>query len=332
MNDSYMVRYIIYRLRKYLLLIAGIALISFILGNRSIIIHYLWNDELNFSLHSVNTFMIYMAFVMPCIVFSLFKKPRNIDTLYSFGLAREKMNLIHYLSGLSMILISDIVLLLSMLIRVSGSEKYGNAAPYVFRYILLAGLTQIAVYSVSSFAYIVANNRLDGIIMEVLYYLLPVSIGELIAGIVASGNNGLYDDMDVYRSFNPLSVMTSIYYHYECLIEERKDPFEIDYSAPFIWSAIGLIAVIGLYLIVKHRRAEKTGGITDSPFGYPYLLPAILYPYMLLSSNHSLKITILIVLICGYFFGRRGLKLLKSQWIIVGIGLVLAILPFSVID
>ena len=327
MNDSYMVRYSIYRLRKYLLLIAGIALISFILGNRSIIVHSLWDDELEFSLYSVNTFMFYMAFVMPCIVFSLFKKPRNIDTLYSFGLAREKMNLIHYLSGLSMILISDIVLLLSMLIRVSGSEKYGNAAPYVFRYILLAGLTQIAVYSVSSFAYIVANNRLDGIIMEVLYFLLPVSIGELIAGISASG-----DDMDVYRSFNPLGVMNSIYYHYENLIEERKALLEIDYSAPFIWSAIGLIAVIGLYLIVKHRRAEKTGGITDSPFGYPYLLPAILYPYMLLSSNHALKITILILLICGYFFGRRGIKLLKSQWIIVGIGLVLAILPFSVID
>jgi hypothetical protein len=271
--------------------------------------------------------------LIPILENKCFKNRRNLDTLYFFPIKREKMAIVHFLSGFIQVLAIYSVTFFASLAYLAANTDYfalGYMLPYYFLSILLG----LVMYSFFTFIFTQANTVADGVVLCVLWmFALAVVVAAFRLAVIGA----FVEDLEkipnlsgwgiVYAPINNLTVI------FQDLIEINRtrfnDPFSISYAEQytrqmymfFLWGAVGIAAAVGYVLTFVRKGAEKAGEISDSIFGYKLLIP--LYGYSLLMTFEYVDFfaaLIFVAMVIGYIVYRRSVKLKASDLIFVGCG------------
>lgn len=96
-----------------------------------------------------------------------------------------------------------------------------------------------------------------------------------------------------------------------------------------IWSAVGLLSAGGAIYFFDKKKAESAEEISGSAFGYKVLIPLLAFPIIIADGILEGEFTEALLITVGsavaYTVYRRGVRYKKSDYIIVGIMLVLSI-------
>jgi hypothetical protein len=81
----------------------------------------------------------------------------------------------------------------------------------------------------------------------------------------------------------------------------------------YVWAAVYVACAYGFFRSFVRRSAEKAGEISESPFGYKFLIP--FYGFCLFLSGVGILYSVFIfaLMFIGYVIYRRGVKLRKSD-------------------
>lgn len=277
--------------------------------------------------------------LIPILELADFKNRRNLDTLYFFPIKREKMALVHFLSGFIQVVIIYSVTFFSAWIHLELQTNY-FALGYMFFYYIFSLLLGFVMYSIFAFLFVQGNTVADGILFCGLWVFIIMIVGWVIRAEILrnyiidtqyweSSANMASDWGIIYSPINNLTVI------FQNLIEVNKhsleyyfrDAYAARYMSQiymfFIWGAIGIAAAFGYFITFVKKGAEKAGEISDSWFGYRLLVP--LYGYSLLifiGDELILDIIIFALMVIGYVIYRRGFKFKTSDMIITGCGVL----------
>lgn len=276
------------------------------------------------------TLLIICAYVIPVMEFSIFKKRVNLDCLYALPIKRRELGVVHYITGLMMLVIPytlSYLLNALLLLRAPEAFTFEPLIPHYFACLAL-GVSQYAVFV---FVFHKANTKGDGICF--------IGMWSLVVGLVCS----VLWELDIYIDENNiyfgiiwgLSIELTHYYRYLVegflpqdlwIIGELWNTTQISWFV--FWILAGIAATAGYILDFGKQRAEKTGEISDSVFGYKVLIPVYAVTYIFgayVSSVFILGVVIEIAAIVGYTVYRRGFHYKKSDIIIL---ILLAVLLF----
>ncbi len=277
-------------------------------------------------------FLCILAYILPILEFSFFKKRRNLDCAYALPISRRNMGLVHYLTG-AITLISAFTLsyLLNFILLLTRGVEYFNLPPMIAHYFLCV-LLGLAVYSVMVFVFNEANTTGDGIWFMLLWtFVLPLvlfAIEEIVGDFrTFSAENcampwGVIDGMTTYYQ----NVVEMVDYEYFLFWESGECIFWV-----IFWSLAGIGAAVGSYLTFGKRRMERTEEISDSFFGFRVLIPAYAVSGMLgLADIGAVIVWVIIELLAfiGYTIYRRGFHYKKSDLIILAAMLVFLFLGY----
>ncbi len=280
--------------------------------------------------------------LIPILELSGFKNRRNLDTLYFFPIKRSKMALVHYLSGIIQVFCIYTVSFISVWIYLLVKTDC-FALGYMPLYYICSLLLGAVMYSIFMFIFGEANTVADGVLFCGLWvfilwlafsvlrsYFLRPFIADISYSSVWKETVGLPEWGIIYTPINNLTVI------FQDLIEvnlykENMYSYYSSYAYRYItqsymfgfWVLAGVSAAIGYFVRFAKKGAELAGEISDSPFGYKLLIP--LYGYLLLflfDSVDVLTITVIALMLIGYFIYRRGFKLKKSDIILIVCGII----------
>ena len=318
-------------LKAIIYILAAVLIITFLVGNRAqptseydYTTHETLPDYYS-TLYIPVTFMCILAYVLPVMEFSFFKKRINLDCAYALPISRRAMGLVHYLSGLAILLgvfsVSYLLNFISLLCR----AEYFYFAPMIGHYFLCL-LLGAALYSFMAFVFNQANTRGDGIWFMVLYSLA------LMLGIAALD---VHIDVGILNSYNciPWGVIDTLTTNVQYVVEK-----EIYASGPYFaetenifwfifWVVVGIASAAGLLISFGKRRMEKTEEISDSYFGFRVLIPWFAVTGMITFRSADIFIfwvIIELIALLGYTIYRRGFHY-KLGDILVLVGLMLFI-------
>ena len=257
-----------------------------------------------------------LAYILPVMEFSFFKKRINLDCAYSLPISRRAMGTVHYLTGLGMLLITfSASYLLNFLLLLS--RKGLNLTPMTAHYFLCL-LLGFAMYSVMVFVFNEANTRGDGIWFMVLYTF----VFALILALLPQFSSKLYG---TGFSFIPWGSFALITEYYQYLVESEW-PWQANFwQAPqkfigfFFWIVAGIASTVGFFLTFGKRRMERTEEISDSHFGFRTLIPVYAI-FGMLATGEGWVIGWLIIeclAILGYTIYHRGFHYKKSEIILL---------------
>ncbi|MBQ8408563.1 MAG: hypothetical protein IJY39_06820 [Clostridia bacterium] len=337
-------RYLVYRLRNTALRTLIFTLLSVLLVQVVTAdgIRGFYPEYHNVSLYMHAIVLGVLCTLIPILETAEFKNRRNLDTLYFFPIKREKMALVHYVSGLIQILFVYSVTFFTAWIYLEMQTNY-FALGYMLPYYLLSLLLGLVMYSIFMFLFGQANTVSDGVLfcglwVFVLYIVIWTVRAEILRDLLidteywVSSSNFAGWGM-IYTPINNLTVI------FQDLIEINQRQLEYDYTHTtamrykrelamfFVWGAIGIAAAIGYFVTFVKKGAEKAGEISNSWFGYKLLIP--LYGYSLLLLYDSLDfmtVAICILMVIGYVVYRRGFKFKLSDIIVSGIGIGMILL------
>ena len=115
------------------------------------------------------TLMCILAYVLPVMEFSFFKKRINLDCAYALPISRRAMGTVHYLVGLIMLFGAfTLSYLLNFALLLSRGTGWFNFTPMIAHYFLCL-LLGFSLYSLMVFVFNEANTKGDGIWFIVLY-------------------------------------------------------------------------------------------------------------------------------------------------------------------
>lgn len=249
---------------------------------------YFYLQSLNLGFYGF--LIIILAIIIPIRQLNYLKDKRLNDLYFSFPVNRTKLLFVNLLIGfLQIITIFTIVYWVGFLVAVINFAPYINDVKHFqtfynplakgYRFILyiplyfLIILFSLIPYLCFSFIYSKANNKLDGIILYIMYlvssmlifYLLTITFSYNIASV---------------QFFTPYGPLMSIINLYINAIEGRRMPivtfsFEyINFSQPlFVYFFATIIATSLLFSHEKDRKNEDINQITNSKFGYVVLIP-----------------------------------------------------------
>lgn len=328
-------RYLLYRLRSSTLrtliftaLSVAICLIGISMRNGSSEPQYCHSG-----LYMLATALCITVSIVPLFELSGLKNRRNLDTLFFFPIKREKMALVHFISGFAQVAaIYTVTWGASYLWLVLNTKYY--ALGYMIPYYLLSLLLAFVIYSIYCFLFMQANTTADGVLFCVLWIFLPALVA-LVLNVIWSVpiEEELMKWGIMYTPMNHLTVI------FQDLIEINnptrwdglvENIMERWYMFP-VWGAVGLVAVNGYLFSFLGKGAEQAGEISNSPFGYALLIPA--YGYCLIQIGMGIFIPLLIVIylgfmLSGYLIYRRGFKFKVPDIVMTVIGIAL---PFIAI-
>lgn len=273
-------------------------------------------------------FMSILAYAIPVMEFSFFKKRINLDCAYSLPISRRAMGAVHYITGLIMLLgaytasyLTNFVLLLS---RGPGHFDFLPMIPHYF----LTALLGFCMYSVMVFVFNEANTKGDGIWFMVLYTF----IFYLITGALLAVTDSSVDHIFVTV---PWGVIDKLKNSYELAIENISVKESFFWQSPMciaffiFWVVAGIASTAGLLTTFGKRRMERTEEISDSYFGYRVLIPTYAVGGMIAFAGLGALTWIIIEILAflGYTIYRRGFHYKRSDIIIL-----LSLIVFLFID
>lgn len=280
--------------------------------------------------------------LFPVIEFAIFKKRRNLDCFYSLPISRKEMGIAHYITGWFCVVIPySCAYVLNFLLMLRYPDGF-HYRPLLGGYFLGMGMA-FCIYSVYAFLFNRANTVFDGIIF--------ILMGTFVITAAISAWNTL--TLTVCQSLRPETVHYSEFYKmwqesYEMPYTEMTNPIgalldvrvlleglvEKNDSNIFIrlksrteaihdwryvvwyalWGLVGIAAVFGFAFSFGKDRADKTGEVSDSWFGYKLMIP--LYACIAtIGSGGNGMFGIVIISFTAYIIYRRGFHLKQSNWL-----------------
>ena len=278
-------------------------------------------DDYNSTLYIPVLFMCVLAYVLPVMEFSFFKKRRNLDCAYSMPISRRCIGAVHYVTGaITLIGTFTTSYLLNFALLLTRGASYFNFPPMIAHYFLCVVLG-LALYSIMVFAFNEANTKGDGIWFMLLWTFAIALVMLAVDGIVDSNEYSL-----VYGGCAiPWGVIDSMTTSYQYIVEMDNLEYAYFWEKPecfvwfFVWCAIGIAAAVGFFLSFGKRRMERTEEISDSFFGYRVLIPAYAVSGMLTFAELDPIVWVIIEILAllGYTIYRRGFHYKKSDIIIL---------------
>ncbi len=266
------------------------------------------------TLHIPVIFLCVLAYVLPVMEFSFFKKRINLDCAYALPISRKAMGTVHYLTGL-IILFGAFTssYLLNFVILLGRGPGLFHLTPMLAHYFLCL-LLGFALYALMTFIFNEANTKGDGIWFMVLYtFALILFCGAL--ALVAKL------DLVLPECAIPWITITTVTSYYQDVVANLpSSAFVYVSSTEFIpwivfWTAVGIASAIDFFRTFGKRRTEKTEEISDSPFGFRTLIPIFAICGMIVFQGISIVLLVIIELfaILGYTIYRRGFQYKKSD-------------------
>lgn len=328
------------KISVFILILAVVATVTLIISIRSqpyqqtdydeVKKEFVYSQDYRSTVWAPVTVLSFLAYILPVAEFSFFKKRRNLDCAYAMPISRRAMGMVHYLIGLitlsSAFTLSYICNLIVMLTRGSG---YFDYAPMIWHYFLSLVLGAV-IYSFLTFVFNEGNTVGDGMWFMFLYSLVFFFITFSFMVIVDASN--VTDGNEVFCAV-PIAVIYTLTGHAEYLIELDYSEYHTNsWTSPgfivwlVLWIILGVASVIGIYYTFGKRRTEKTGEISDSYFGYRVLIPVCGFSLIVAFMDMLVMgIIVFVIAIIGYTIFRRGIHYKKSDILMLGLMLLLAI-------
>ena len=345
MNNS--MRYFCYHFKKNIIVLVVMLIFGLLITGLGIHRQFNFWDHISnedvirhsFHLSVLPSCMAWMCAVLAPLEFAGFTNKRNIDTWFAFPLERWKLALIHMTNGLVYMLIvySASAVCGFIVLNKYRIECHLDMSDY-WKAVVPVFLIGICFYGVCLFAFVVANNIFDGLVFMGIYTYIPIFISQVFTYCLRhekTFSSGLLEMLFDCVS-KPQSDMTREYRR-ELYGEIERFTFENSHSVigEWFWIVLGVSALAGVVFIFMRKKAEKTGGISDSLFGYRTLIPLLSALYLLFASSVTFSfwrgiITGLIVFI-AYVIFRRGVRLKIPDMIVIGLSFILAMVPFDYI-
>lgn len=314
-------------LRAIVCIFAAVLVLTFLLGMNSqrferfnyeseeILYHY------SSTLYIPVVFLCILAYVLPVMEFSFFKKRINLDCAYSLPISRRVMGAVHYLTGLSILFgafTASYLLNFILLLRwEAGIFHFAPMIPHYFLCLLLG----FAMYAFMVFVFNEGNTKSDGIWFMALYSCVFMLVVLAFAIITEKWDTLVLAAVP----WGPIDWVTT---NFQYLVE-RFNEFDSGYGSTaanivwlIFWVIIGIAAALGFFLTFGKRRMEKTEELSDSYFGFRTLIPIYAICAMVAFRDaDSILLSVIIELfaILGYTIYRRGFHYKKSDiaWLCV---------------
>lgn len=295
----------------------------------------IWDYKLKANVTAYNStigvpvvFLCLLAYIVPVVEFSFFKKRINLNCAYSMPVSRRCLGLAHYLTGaITVILPFTLSYLLNFILILTRGVQYYNLAPMIPHYLLCLVLG-LAMYSLMVFAFNEANTTGDGILFMLLWTFVLFFATYALDYIVS---------VPMYFGIEPLpwGLIAILTKNYRQLIELTTVR---DYLGPqnflqapegvflvVTWILIGIASGVGFFLTFGKRRMEKTEEISDSFFGYRVLIPYFAVTGMIAFLDFAICVVFEILALIGYTIYRRGFRYKLSDIIVL-----LSLIIFSI--
>lgn len=314
-------------------------------GQKGEYTYYDYEAEIDVTYVNYNTYLglqIFVlcvcAYILPVLQFSLFKKRKNLDCAYALPISRRAMGLVHYFTGLIILVVPfTCSYLLNFLLMLRYPE--GFYYPPLIGFYFLSLLMGTIMYTFFTFLFNQANSTGDGIWFIVLWSFLFFAV--LTALDVVYFEWFEFGKLDFYYNESFLyssdlgvsfAFLGEIQLEYAGVIEKSQyssltalwtDPVFIKWFV--LWIVVGIGSALGFVFTFGKRRAEKTQEVSESWFGFKLLIPLYAIAAMI-SSGDLFVLVVLIVAFVGYIIYRKGFHLKKWDWIILGLLIPVGIL------
>jgi len=340
-------RYAFYHFRKTLIRLAIMILYGGLVINSSI--HRQWDyigwaedTEIrhDFSLSGFGTNMIIFCCVVAVLEFYEFKNRRNLDSWFSFPLARWKIAVIHFLNGSFHLFAAHTVSFIWGLIKLSPYVKECNLdmsimAPLYFS-ILFTGILSLGFLM---FPVILANNTFDSIALGILYCLTPTLVlGNIFRVFVHHTEVSEFSSIPLAN----LMLFANMYTdnlttdYYSDIYEYRAKRTVLE-SGDVIWIAVWALISIALFAaaiyIFDRKETERVGGVSDSIFAYRIFIPLTMISLILeIGGSLGGGVFFGIATFISYVIFRRGVKLKVPDIIFIAVITALATIPCDYLE
>lgn len=328
-------RYFKYHLKKQLPSLLIILAISLWLVWTGSINEYAFYDEKlddftpGLSLGPASTILGLMSVFMPIAEFSMFKKRKDLDNLFSLPISRERMFGVHFLTGL---MANSIVFLLCAVVAFFCGISIHlplSSLVYMIPYCFCALLWGAVLYAFFTFIFYEGNTVTDGALFVWAHTVVPLMfLGGIAVLLEICGVNTSIGFVRAVAGMSPISPLIWINSYFGDLICPIEDFFHYFGVTPdllnmgivaAIYLIAGVLAGIAFFRCSVNKRVEQTGEISESWFGYRTLIPLGLFP-IFTSVGLALPLVAVAVAcaIAVYLIYRRGLHLRKQDWIVIG--------------
>ena len=284
-----------------------------------------------------------LCYIVAYLQFSGFKKRRNLDCFYALPITRRALGVIHYLVGLFQVLVpfTGAYLISLFLFCIRAIEYVAPVLGSLILWYLLCLLLLCIMYSFLVFAFNVANTSLDGCVFMLLYTFVFAPITAWLVW-VADKQEILSSTLDVGAInsflFGPLVTLTNICVNFAwnggdvsaVTRNERGDVAAVVWLV--FWIVVGILSFLGFFFSFGKRRTEKTEETSDSYFGYRILIPFMAFSttFWMFQWASNMEIWfylgIDVLALMMYTLYRRGFHYKKSDFIVIGLLLLLLII------
>lgn len=309
--------------------------------------------------------LIILSIVVPAWMFGFMKKKRNLDCLYSLPITKRGIGVVQYLLGIIAVFVPFVSSYAVIIIDNISYGLFGNIAhEYLVAHFIVCLIAGFVIYSLSCFAFERANSVIDGIIMIGVYLVVLYFIAFSIGTIVNQTSYFIFRAEFDETIKNGIIPSTIPYPFHLTVIEERGIPFVAfgelldtlktdaqfaysSYTTNFLetpsnifwlvlWCVIGLLSAFGVIYGFDKKKAESAEEISNSIFSYKLLIP---FTFILSNVNYAIFrgdttacISMTVACIVAYTIYRRGVKYKKSDYIVIGIMVLLTICSLFVFD
>ncbi len=310
--------------RPMLYILAVVLVLTFLLGmTQQPVERYHFDTGKVFTVDYYSTlyipviFLCILAYVLPVMEFSFFKKRINLDCAYSLPISRRAMGAVHYLTGLIILFGAfSYSYLLNFALLIGRGTGWFYFTPMIAHYFLCL-ILGFAMYSVMTFAFNEANTKGDGIWFMILYTFVFVLIVVAIAQI--TDNWKLSDSAYGAIPWGIVDQMTTIY---QRVVECNTGSIAALWNTPefvggfVFWIVAGVAAAVDFFRTFGKRRMERTEEISDSYLGFRTLIPVYAVTGMITFEVWDGVIFWVIIeffALLGYTIYRRGFHYKKSD-------------------
>jgi len=325
-------RYLAYRLKKSGLRTSVLVLLSVVIAHLVIMGEsFAMPGAIAGSRTGLSVFYLILSAIsclIPILESAELKNRRNLDTLCAFPLGRRKLGWAHYFSGLIQLWVIYTVSYLYGFFYLFTQTAWFELS-YMLPYYFLSLLLGMALYSFVLFLFNEGNTVLDGVLFCVIYLLLSFFFLGGLRIFFCDLFNLTQIDLPLFPFFYSLDRLTEhfqdlmeinvTFYNKEVILIKLKE----DMVEWLIWILVGVASVIGYDRRFQKRRAEWTGDISDSAFGYKTTIPVMGYVLLaVFGCDLVLALIVWITMLTGYFVYRRSFKLKTSDILVMGLSVV----------
>jgi len=261
-----------------------------------------------------------MCFIVPIIMFSFKMNSRQVDSLYSMSIRREKIYLVKSFVGLISVYVAYTIAFWAMVITTAFMPNAFYFSGFVVAYFLSLPIGLI-LFGFNAFVFSRANRIIDGVIFVLIYSVILVifmlSFHEIVFALARNRNNFLNWhnsplNMERWLVYSPLIFLISR--QGNMVTWARASMPENLWVMYLFWALIGAAAWVGLILLPKIEKSENAERISNSRFGYVVLIPLSIVVSLLASGMVGIGVRFIWLAITAiveavmYIIYRRSFK------------------------